>query len=200
MENEEVKEEVVTTEPETKGATEQPKEIVFDELDDNIKRYIDQERTKASKTAREHALKDPNIRDRIKAELEKDAQMTVEQKLQAREHDLAIKSSGLVAREYLMTNGGLTGEDLDEALSFVVSDNEEKTLANSESYVTSLKRMIDKATDIKVKEIMQSQPKPKTGKTVNKAFKDMNYNERLAFKQSDPTRFKEEQAKLEVNI
>lgn len=178
----------------------EPKEIVFDELDDNIKKFIDRERTKASKTAREHAFKDPKIREKLRAELEAEAKLTAEQKLQIEMEKVSRKANELTAREYLMKNGNLSGDDLDTALTFVVSTDEAETLSKVESYVTSLQKIINSATEKKVQEIMKSQPKPKTQKTVTKAFKDMNYNERLELKQADPSRYKAEMDKIKTRI
>lgn len=178
----------------------EPKEIVFDELDDNIKKFIDRERTKASKTAREHALKDPKIREKLRSELEAEAKLTAEQKLQIEMEKVSRKTNELTAREYLMKNGNLSGDDLDTALTFVVSTDEAETLSKVESYVTSLQKIINSATEKKVQEIMKSQPKPKTQKTVTKAFKDMNYNERLELKQADPSRYKAEMDKIKTRI
>ncbi len=38
-----------------------PKPVTWDDLTDEQKRYVDQERTKASQTARENAKKDPKF-------------------------------------------------------------------------------------------------------------------------------------------
>ena len=58
------------------------------DLDPAVQKYIDRERNKASQTARDKAkrdaLKDPDVRNAISAELEAEATMTAEQKLERR--------------------------------------------------------------------------------------------------------------------
>jgi len=176
------------------------KEVVFDELPDEIKKYIDRERTRASKTAREHALSDPQLRETIKTELEREAQMSAEEKLQAREKEIMKKSSELSAREYLMKNGNLFGDNLESALDFVVTTDKNETLARSEKYVQTLQKMVEVATDVKVKELLKAQPKPQRSGKTNKAFKDMSFDERLKLKQTDPSRYNTEMQKTKARI
>jgi len=178
-------------EPETK--------VVFDELDDSIKRFIDQERTKASKTAREKAVKDPQLRESIRQQLKKEAQMSAEEKLRIQEEEIMKKTSELSAREYLMKEGNLFGEDLEDGLAFVVSTDKDATLAKSEKYVETLNKMITKATQREVTRLTK-QPKPKTKSTQPKAFKDMSFDERVKLKEADPARYKAEMAKVQSKI
>lgn len=210
MENEITKDETIVTEDEqtvdttvveTGKAEESKKELSFDDLDDDVKRLIDKERTKASKTARQNAFKDPQFRESIKAQLEKEAQMSAEEKLRAKEESIMRKTSELSAREYLMKNGNLFGDDLEDALDFVVTTDVDATLEKSQKYVSTLQKMINSATEKKVQDLIKNQPKPREKtETRVKAFKDMTYNERVQLKQTDPSRFQTEMNKLKSRI
>lgn len=191
----------VDTEP--KGADTQPntepREIVFDELDDDIKKFIDRERTKASKTAREKAYKDPQFRESVRREVEEEAKLSAEDKLRIKEEAIMRKASELSAKAYLMQEANLFGEELDDALELIVSTDEEKTLAKAEKYVKTLKKMVTNATELEVAKLVK-QPKPKTQSTQPKAFKDMSFDERVKLKQTDPARYKAEMAKVQSKI
>jgi len=180
-------------------ANTEPKEIIFSELSPEIQKFIDQQRTKASDTARKNAVNDPSLREQIRLQAEADAQLTVEQKLELRTAELDKRDNELTARKILM-NGGLAGEDLEDALLFVVNNDATKTLELSEKYINSMNRRVDTATELKVASLIKKQPKPKQTHTTAKAFKDMTYSERVEVKQTDPSRFKEEQSKLASKI
>ncbi len=126
--------------------------------------------------------------------------MSAEEKLQAREQDLMKKTSELSAREYLMKEGNLFGTDLESALEFVVTTNTDETLAKSQKYVQTLQKIVETATDSKVKELIKGQPKPQTKGTHGKAFKDMSFDERVQLKNADPSRYYAEMDKLKTRI
>lgn len=195
-------------EPAPKGAETEPNEpnkktIVFDELDDDVKRFIDQQRTQASKTAREKALrdavKDPDIQKAIRAQLEEEAKLSAEERVAQKERAIAERENRIEAREKLV-DAGITGEDLTKVLQFVVSDSKESTLEKTQAFIDTFTAMVESATTAKTRELIKGTPKPKTNATVTKEFKDMDSNEREALKKADPARFKAEVEKNSKRI
>lgn len=200
--------ETMETETEPKGAEEETKkadkkEIVFDELDDEVKRFIDQQRTQASKTAREKALrdavKDPEIQQAIRAQLEEEAKLTAEERVAQKEKAISERENRIEAREKLV-EAGITGEDLTKVLQFVVSVDKDTTLERTQSFIDTFSAMVESATTAKTRELIKGTPKPKTSATTTKDFKDMDSNEREALKRADPAKFKAEAEKLRKKI
>ena len=97
-----------------------PKPVSWDDLTDEQKRYVDQERTKASQTARENAKKDPKFLEELKRTLEPAIQLTAEQKLQARLDEVCNQSQqdGRLWKHFVKLGLG------DEAIQSIIEDAE----------------------------------------------------------------------------
>lgn len=178
-------------------------EVKFDDLDDSIKRFIDQERTNASRTAREKALKEavdnPEIVTAITERITREQNMTLDEKVTERERAVALRENSLEAREKLL-EAGLVGEDLTEVLTLIVDENLDSTLNRAQIFVEKFNDAVTRATEAKTKELVQSIPKPKVTGTQAKAFKDMNFEERANLKKQDPARYEAERAKRSSKI
>lgn len=179
------------------------KEVKWEELPEDVRKYIDRERTKASQTAREKAkrdaLKDPEVQQAIKAQLEEEARLTAEEKVARTLAEVARRENALDAREKLQ-KAGIIGEQLHTILDLVVSDDKVATLEKTDSFISTFTAMVDSATEAKTRELIKGTPKPKSSTTVTKAFKDMGFDERQALKEADPAKFKAEVAKLSRKI
>lgn len=181
----------------------QDEEVKFEDLPPAVQKYVDRERNKASMTAREKAkrdaLKDPDVRTALKAELEADATLTAEQKVERRMQEaLAIENKAL-ARERLVENG-IVGEDLQEILELVVTTDSETTMAKVDKFVSLVKKAVNTESEKLTRTALRQSPKPQTTPTETKAFKDMTFDERQKLKATDYSRFKAEMEKLRVKI
>lgn len=178
-------------------------ELKFEDLDPEIQKFVDRERNRASMTAREKAkrdaLSDTDIRNAIKSELEAEATLTVEQKLERRSKEIDLKSNRLEAREKLVA-GGLVGDDLGEALELVVGDTIEQTLARVEKFLSVVKKTTQSEVEKQTREALRKTPKPQTQASITKDFKEMGFEDRMALKEKDYPRYKAEMEKLRTKI
>jgi len=200
-------EELIETPLEEEGKkkeTPPEKKVDFDSLPDEIKRFIDQERTKASNTAREkakrEALKDPDIIKAITAQVEEEAKMTAEEKASKILKEAILRENKLDAREKLVKAGIMGDDHLPKLLDLVVTEDKTATLERTDVIVNLYTALVESGIEAKTREQLKNQPKPKTPDTVTKEFKDMSYNERLALKEKDPARYKAEMAKTGKTI
>lgn len=180
-----------------------PKPVTWDDLTDEQKRYVDQERTKASQTARENAKKDPKFIEEVKKSIEPVIQQTAEQKLQARLDELAVRANKMEAMEALR-KAGLGDEAIrsivEDAELDIVSPDRDKTLARVSKLGELFKSSLEKSIAEQTKKAAAGIQTPKTAVPVNKAFKDMNFEERAELKKKDPARFEIEQKALSSKI
>ena len=178
-------------------------EIKFEDLSPEIQKFIDRERGKASMTAREKArrdaLKDPDIRKTLQDELEAEATLTAEQKVERRLKEALTIESRALAREKLVDNG-ITGEELSEILELVVTDDKDATLARVDKFAGVVKKALEKEQERNTRKALQNTPKPKTQTTETKDFKDMGFEERMKLKEADPAKYKAEMEKLRTKI
>jgi predicted lipase len=178
-------------------------EIKFEDLSPEIQKFIDRERGKASMTAREKArrdaLKDPDIRKTLQEELEAEATLTAEQKVERRLKEALTIESRALAREKLVDNG-ITGEELSEILELVVTDDKDATLARVDKFAGVVKKALEKEQERNTRKALQNTPKPKTQTTETKDFKDMGFEERMKLKEADPAKYKAEMEKLRTKI
>lgn len=177
--------------------------LKFEDLDPEVQKFVDRERTQASKTAREKAMRDAlgndDIRNAIKAELEAEATLTAEQKLERRNKELDLKANRVDAREKLV-QGGLVGEDLNEALELVVTEDSEATIAKVNKFLELVNRAVSSETEKLNRESLRKTPKPNASPPVTKEFKDMGFEERIQLSEKDPSRYKAEMEKLRSKI
>jgi hypothetical protein len=179
-------------------------EVVFDTLPDNVKKFIDQERTKASKTSRDKALKDalndPDIVKAISTKIQEEATLTAEQKLSQREKAAALKENRMEAREILVASGIVSKEEQDKVLNLIVGDKLEETVERATTFVTLFNATVASETERKTKGLLKDTPKPQTSPTTVKPFKDMGFGEREELKAKDPARYEMELAKTRSRI
>lgn len=180
-----------------------PKPVTWDDLTDEQKRYVDQERTKASQTARENAKKDPKFIEEVKKSIEPAIQLTAEQKLQARLDEFAVRANKMEAMDTLR-KAGLGDEAIqsiiEDAELDIVSPDRDKTLARVSKLGELFKSSLEKSIAEQTKKATAGIQTPKTAVPVNKAFKDMNFEERAELKKKDPARFEIEQKALSSKI
>ena len=178
-------------------------EIKFEDLSPEIQKFIDRERGKASMTAREKAkrdaLKDPDIRKTLQEELEAEATLTAEQKVERRLKEALTIENRALAREKLVDNG-ITGEELSGILELVVTDDKDATLARVDKFAEVVKKALEKEQERNTRKALQNTPKPKTQTTETKDFKDMGFEERMKLKEADPAKYKTEMEKLRTKI
>lgn len=178
-------------------------EIKFEDLAPEVQKFIDRERGKASMTARENAkrdaLKDPDIRKALQEELEAEATLTAEQKVERRMKEAQTIENRAIAREKLVESG-ITGEELSEILELVVTDDQEATLAKVEKFAGVVKKAVEKEQERNTRKALQQTPKPKSQNTETKDFKDMGFEERMRLKEADPAKYKAEMEKLRTKI
>lgn len=189
--------------PKKGGQNEPAKEIKFDDLDPEIQRFIDQERTSASRTSRERALRDavndPEIEKAIRERIIREDSMTLDEKLVTREKAIALRENRLEAREKLV-EAGLVGDELTDVLELLVTDDLNDTMSRAEIFVTTFNEAVAKATEAKTRELVKGIPKPKVSQTSAKPFKDLSFKERAELKERDPSRYNAEMEKLSKKI
>lgn len=166
----------------------EPVVIKFEDFTPEQQAFIDRERTKASKTAREHAIKDPELISKAKELVESEARMTVEQKYEKMLADLSLRENSLIVKDKLRA-GGVAEEAIEDVLGLLVNADAEKTLSNTDKFLATFKSAVEGAVSTKMQTAMKTIEKPKVTPPVTKAYKDMSYAERQTLKETDPTRF-----------
>ena len=201
--NKQAEEVVKTDDTQATEPNQSTEEIKFEDLSPEVQRFIDRERGKASMTAREKArrdaLKDPDIRKTLQEELEAEATLTAEQKVERRMKEALTIENRALAREKLVENG-ITGEELSEILELVVTDDKDATLAKVEKFAGVVKKAVEKEQERNTRKALQQTPKPKSQNTATKEFKDMGFEERMNLKEADPAKYKAEMEKLRTKI
>lgn len=189
-----------TTEP---AEPKEGAELTFDDLDDDTKKLVDRERTKASKTAREKAMReakdDPDIRKAIRAELEAEAKLSAEERVEKTLKEISLRENRLDAREKLVT-AGLVGDALSEMLEILVTADREGTIARVDKFLEVYNTSVASTVDTKLRENVKNTPKPRPSSTVTKKFSEMSFDERVALKETDPKRYEEELKKSKSSI
>jgi len=200
---EEVIEEVVAEPVIDTTVTNPEPEIRFEDLTPSQQKYVDQERNKASKTAREKtrrdALTDPDIRKAISAELEAEATLTAEQKVERRLQEAYTIENRSLAREKLVENG-IIGDDLTEILEMVVTPNAEATMAKVDKFVNIVKNRLKVEEAQRTRKSLLNTPVPHNAPTETKPFKEMSWDERSKLKDTDHARYLKEMDKLRTKI
>ena len=121
--------------------------INFEELTPELQAYIDQERTKASKSAYANAekklRKDANFINDIRHAIEEEARLSGEEKL-AKERELFLEEQrqfnrqrNLFQVESQLSKAGFDGEQIDKFSKFLVSEDEETTLNHVNDFLTT---------------------------------------------------------------
>jgi len=160
-------------------------------LSDDVKRYLDKERTRASQTARANALKeavnDPTIVKTIGEKLQQEANKSVEERILEREKAISRRENKLMARD-ILSPCGISGEELENMLDIIVVDDAELTKAHAKTAMESILKVANASVQKTLASQMSSlNPPPKALGATSKAFKDMTYLEQLDFKKRDPS-------------
>lgn len=151
--------------------------IVDEDLKSEIQKTIDFERTRASETARKNAKKDEAQRlseakeslkkdeefiKTVTAEINSKANKTATEKVEAKlkelaeqEKELKTKSNKIYVKEKL-TVLGFNDEEMENAISLLVSDDEENTKERTDKYLSTVQKTI--------KEKLEKQKKEELGK------------------------------------
>lgn len=153
------------------------KDIEDENLKSEIQKTIDLERTRASETARKNAKKDEDQRlaeakeslkkdeefiKSVTAEIKNKANKTAEEKIEAKLKELAeqekefkTKTNKLYVKEKL-TVLGFNDEEMENAISLLVSDDEDITKERTDKYLSTVQKTI--------KERLEKQKKEELGK------------------------------------
>jgi hypothetical protein len=135
----------------------------------------------------------------LQEELEAEATLTAEQKVERRMKEALTIENRALAREKLV-DSGITGEELSEILELVVTDDKDATLARVDKFAGVVKKALEKEQERNTRKALQNTPKPKTQTTETKDFKDMGFEERMKLKEADPAKYKAEMEKLRTKI
>ena len=169
-------------------------------LPKELKAIIDRERTKASKTARDKAIDDPELLSKARTAVEKEVTLTTEEKLQGMLDSVMLRENRVDAKSVL-SDLGLSSEEMDGALELFVDKDKEATIARVTGYKGLLTAMVASQVEKKIKDSVDNTPKPKTNAPLtDKAFKDMSYEERRALREKNPTRFEKEMKAMKPRI
>jgi len=143
-------------------------------LDPEVQKYIDQQRTQASKTARDNARKklmnDPDFRNNIRDEIQREENLTAEEKLleqqkllEESERKLTLRQNKLEAKERLVTSG-LTGlDDIDGILDAVTTTDPEITLSNVDGFIEAVEKIVIARVTKEKQALLQNGYEVKTG-------------------------------------
>lgn len=122
-------------------------------LPPEVQAIIDRERTQASKTARANALKDaatdPQIQAAVRAQLEKEAQMTADDRVAEKERELDQKQVALdirtntVAVESMLITNGIEKKAAVELAAALATADETASTAKATAFLTSFKAAVD---------------------------------------------------------
>lgn len=163
---------VPTTPPSdpTKPPVVATKPIDFKSLDPEIQKYIDQERTKASRTAYEKAkdklLTDPSFLSEIEKETLRKASLTPEEKLSEEQsllkqtmENLRLQENQLKGVQLLMSKG-MSYEQAQQAVKFVVTSDWETTQSRTNEFLTAFATSVDNAVSEKLRTKLGTTPTP----------------------------------------
>lgn len=172
----------------------------IESLPASLKSILDRERTKASKTARDKAINDPEVLSKARSLVEKEVTLTTEQKLQKMLEDVQLRENRVEAKS-ILADLGLNPEETEEVLVALVDKDKDNTVTRVTSYKSMITAMVASQVEKKIKESVDNTPKPKTTPPADsKAFKDMNYEERRALKEKNPSRFNTETKAIKPRI
>lgn len=152
--------------------------INFDDLTPELQAYIDQERTKASKSAYANAekklRKDANFINDIRHAIEEEARLSGEEKL-AKERELFLEEQrqfnrqrNLFQVESQLSKAGFDGEQIDKFSKFLVSEDEETTLNHVNDFLTTYRSTFEQQLAEQKKQLLKATPTPQTGESVGR--------------------------------
>lgn len=142
--------------------------VAFDpkNLSPEMATFLDQERTRASKTAADNARKklmqDESFRTEIRTELEKSQEMTIEEKmaqkeaaLLAQEATLALRENTLVTTKSLLEHG-IDGENADALASILTTADKEVSVSNVDTFAKLFDAALTASTEKATQALLQN--------------------------------------------
>lgn len=143
-----------------------PKPFDPSTLDPEVQRYIDQQRTNASKSAAKNArdklMKDKSFRDSIAEDVKKQQEKTVEELIQERELEIQQKADEIAVRENKLTtvrsllDHSITGDDADALASILTSADPELTAKNVDTFTKLFDQALKSSTEKAKQDLLQN--------------------------------------------
>lgn len=132
--------------------------------------YIDQQRTQASLTAYNNAVKklesDSEFVGRIRSQIEEEARMTGEEKLKIEREKLEQERKSLLLDKNKLTatnmlnSKGIVGEQADAFLPFLVSENPDTTNSNVTNFINHYTNLLDSQVSTAKQQLLHDGFKP----------------------------------------
>lgn len=151
-------------------------------LTDDARAYVDQERTRASQTAYENARKklmnDTDFVGSIRSQLEEESRLSVEEKLKKERELLELDRKNLLLDKNRFTtqskllNSGLTQDQVDSFLPFLLTDDATKTEENTTNFLNVFKNTLDSQLSDAKNQLLNGMPKPKGSGEVSPTERD----------------------------
>lgn len=139
--------------------------VVFDvnNLPPEFQRYVDQQRTQASQTARNNARKelmgDESFLDEIRNRMKPQVEQTVEQQLeQLRRETYIDRSTAKVER--VLAKAGLSEEDMAIYMPMLVSEDVDASIQAAENFVSAFNKTVENRIAQQTKRDMQNMTTP----------------------------------------
>lgn len=139
--------------------------MVFDvnNLPPEFQRYVDQQRTQASQTARNNARKelmgDESFLDEIRNRMKPQVEQTVEQQLeQLRRETYIDRSTAKVER--VLAKAGLSDEDMAIYMPMLVSEDVDASIQAAENFVSAFNKTVENRIAQQTKKDMQNMTTP----------------------------------------
>lgn len=145
-----------------------PEAVAFDpnNISPEVQKYVDQQRTQASKSAaanaRKKLMQDESFREQIQQEIEAAQNLTVEEKIQQREAEIQKKVDELSVRENSLTTTksllehGITGEDADALAQILTTADSEVSVNNVETFTRLFDEAVKASTEKMKQELLQN--------------------------------------------
>lgn len=152
------------------GETQVQQSNVFDpnNLPPDFARYVDQQRTQASTTARENArkelMRDESFLGEIQANLQPQVQKTLEQQME--ENLRASRIERANARvERLLVQAGISDEDVQTYLDVLVNDDIEGSVQKATAFISTFNKTLESRLSVQQQQSLEQMTTPQTSGT-----------------------------------
>lgn len=176
--------------------------------------YIDQQRTQASQTAFNNALKklesDENFINGIRSKIEEEARLSGEEKLKLEREKLEMDRKAILldrnklTATNLLNSKGIVGEQVNAFLPFLVSENSELTETNVTNFLNHYTSTIDTQISTMKQQLLHDGYKPNnsaSGSTDDTTRLRQQFEEaRKLNRQFDMARIIREASELNINL
>lgn len=126
-------------------------------------RYVDQQRTQASQTARQNArtelMNDETFLNEMRGNLQPEVQKTVQEQMADTLRDLNLERSTLKV-ESILSKAGINEEDIPTCLKMLVSENIDESVEKANAYVSTVSKLVEGALTKKQQEELQTMTTP----------------------------------------